>query len=198
MKPDLRGLMEAHAYPLVSLRSGCFFPVGQSHTAAQHTDIAWTSLSQACSSHFGTDEHLIRGPQRERCPSCCFTAAWALASAVIWTNVCRVRSVHEKKDIHVHYIHTHTRASLSPSLSASGACMVASWWVQLGFHTQLGSSSNGDWHVPVNPLHTAATVGVYIPDLYYIISGGWWQMTKKKWLWDDLCVAHGETGCLSS
>ena len=107
MKPNLRGPMEAHAYPLVSLRSGCFFPVGQSHTAAQHTDIAWTSLSQACSSHFGTDERLIRGPQRERCPSRCFTAAWALASAVIWTNVCRVRSVHEKKDIHVHYIHTH-------------------------------------------------------------------------------------------
>lgn len=68
MRLNLRGLMEAHAYPLVSLWSGCSFPVGHSHTAAQRTDIAWTSLSQACSSHFGTDERLIRGPQRERCP----------------------------------------------------------------------------------------------------------------------------------
>ncbi len=185
--------MEAHAYPLVSLRSGCFFPVGQSHTTAQLTDIAWTSLSQACSSHFGTDERLIRGPQRERCPPR-FTAAWTNTLVVIWTNVCRGRGVHAKKDIHVHYILT--RVSLSLSLSLSGSCMVASWWVQLEFHTQLGSSSNGDWHVPANPhscncwcLHTR-------PVLYYQE----WMVTDDydKWILGDLCVAHSSTGFLSN
>lgn len=38
------------------------------HTAAQHTDIAWTSLSQTLLSHFGTDEHLIRAPHKEHHP----------------------------------------------------------------------------------------------------------------------------------
>lgn len=88
-------------------------------------------------------------------------------------------------------IYTHARVSPSPALSVSGACVVASWWAQLEFHTQLGSSSNGDWHVPANPLHTAATLNVYIPDLYCIIGARWWQMTKRNGR-DDLCVAHSK------
>lgn len=149
MKLRPRGLIEDHSYPLVSPWSGCFFPVDQSHTA----NIAWTSLSQACSSHFGTDERLIRGQQRECCPPLSrFTAAWTLALLVIWTNVCRGRSVHAKTPI---YTYTRTHRSPSPALSVSEVCVVVRWWAQLEFHTQLGSCPDGDWHVPVNPLHTA-------------------------------------------
>lgn len=143
-----------------------FFPVDQSHMAAQRTDIAWTSLSQACSPHFRTHERLIRGPQRQ-----CFTAAWTLDLVVIWTNVFRSKEDHTCSL----YPCIHTFHCLPPSL-----CVVANWWVQLEFHTQLGSNSNGDWHVPVNPLRTTATLDVYILDLYCVNLGEWWQVMKKN------------------
>ena len=41
------------------------------------------------------------------------------------------------KEGHTCSLRTHT---FSLPLSVCGACMVASWWVQLEFHTQLGSS----------------------------------------------------------
>lgn len=73
---------------------------------------------------------------------------------------------------------SHTEVSLS--LPVRRVWMVASWWVQLEFHTQLGSCSNGNRHVPANPLHTAATVAVYIANPYDIIRSGWWQVREKN------------------
>lgn len=185
MRLNLWGLMEALAYPLVSPHSGCFVPVSQSHTAAQHMDVAWTSCHKHVSLILGLMRASLEDHRRNASP--CFTAAWTLALVVIWTNVCK-GSMSICKEGHTCFLHTHFTFSPPPHLSVSGACMVASWWVQLEFHTQLGSSSNGDWHVPENPLHTAATVDVYILDQFCI---SW--VDGDKWIFGDLCVALSKT-----
>lgn len=51
------------------------------------------------------------------------------------------------------------------------------WSMQLEFYSQLGSSSNGAGHFLVDPLHTAATVDAYDPDLYYSARQ---KMSNKK------------------
>lgn len=161
-------------------------PVTHSSTAHWHcVDL----LSQACLTYPGTDEHLIRGSPRDWDPS-----LYGCLNTCVGCNLDKLMQTwfeYMQRRTYMFVTHTHTRFTLS--LSASGACMVASWWVQLEFHTQLGSSCNGDWHVPAIPLHTAATVDVYILDQFCIITKGWWQMTEKK-IFNDLCVALSKTG----
>lgn len=66
-----------------------------SHTAAQHTDIAWTSLSQALLFHFGTHESIGKGPLRKEDPPLYLASGMLeyFSSGVIWMNVCRARCV---------------------------------------------------------------------------------------------------------
>lgn len=117
------GTPPSQAYPLVSPRSGRSFPAGQPHTAAQRADTAWTSLSKACSSHFGTDEQLISG------------AGGAPERPPRWRPIGRCRGTRT-------YIFITNNTRLASALPLNGACVAASWWVQLEFHTQLGSHSD--------------------------------------------------------
>lgn len=82
------------------------------------------------------------------------TVLCLLHSCLITFTVCNLDKRMQKQRkafIHVHYMCPCFTFLLSLSLSVSRACLVASWWVQLEFHSQLSSSSNGNWHIPVNP-----------------------------------------------
>lgn len=112
MRPNLQGLMEARAYPLVSLRPGCFFPAEQSHTSAQHTDIAWTP----CHKHFW----LSLGPMCASLGEVTLSPSSRILEylVVIQIYVCRVKGMHHKRVFyrHVHYVKMKTHLSFRLSL----------------------------------------------------------------------------------
>lgn len=99
-----------------------FFSQWASHTQQYRTLTRPGPLVTACSSHFGTDERLIRGGSRVLL----LRGSLTLTLVVIWTNVCNGRWVHAKTNTCVHYTSHFLFLSLALSL------WVEPVWLQAG------------------------------------------------------------------
>lgn len=153
MRLNLCGLTEAHVYPLVSPWSSSQWT---SHTQ-QHSTL--TSPGPPCHKHVHLSLGLMSASLEDHGGSAVpLYPAFRLPEH--WTCGCNLDKCMQGQISTCKEAHT---CSLQPRIHAfhfppPSLCVVASWWVQLEFHTQLGSNSNGDWHVPVNPLHTTAAL----------------------------------------
>lgn len=181
--------MEVHAYPLVPLRHGCFIPLEQSHSSTltspgppchKHVHLILELMSTSLEDHRENDPPL---------PLSCFISPWMLSGVVIGINVC-MGQAYTKESHTVHTCSLFIQTSHFPSLSVNSACVDESQWVQLEFHSRLDCSSNRDWHVSMNPLHTAATGDVYFLDPHYTVRMRRWHINKKnEWMRWFMCMS---------